>query len=265
MNIIDYDVPVHLKPYVNCVMMGSCEVQEAHTNIPIYADGYPGIMFQQSENGFYILPHKTELCELFLFGQVIEPISLDVKGPFTYVMVQLYPFASQHLLGIDPKVLNDQCYNLLNVDQVDVSQFLNKLKNTSELTDAVDSILDLMTQLIAVRTIPENDTIQEAIALIIKEKGVLKIKEVSERLFITERTFERNFLAQVGLTPKQFARIIQFQYSLGTLTQEKFDTIGDVGYWSGFTDQSHFIKTFKKYTGKTPSYYLKNRAPTQTH
>jgi AraC-like DNA-binding protein len=31
----------------------------------------------------------------------------------------------------------------------------------------------------------------------------------------------------------------------------------EIGYDSGFADQSHFIRTFKKYTGLTPSAYLK--------
>ncbi len=64
-------------------------------------------------------------------------------------------------------------------------------------------------------------------------------------------------MAQVGLTPKQFAKIIQFQTSLHYLNNSTYDKLVEVGLDSGFSDQSHFIRTFKKYTEQTPSYYLK--------
>ncbi|MEO6132676.1 MAG: hypothetical protein ABIQ02_12570 [Saprospiraceae bacterium] len=45
------------------------------------------------------------------------------------------------------------------------------------------------------------------------------IKELRDKLNISERTFERRFLAQVGVTPKQFSKIIQFQNSLTDLQE----------------------------------------------
>ena len=71
-------------------------------------------------------------------------------------------------------------------------------------------------------------------------------------MHITERTFERQFVAQVGVTPKQFAKIIQFQFSLNQLSEEDCSRLTDVVFDNGFADQSHFIRTFKKFTGKTP-------------
>jgi AraC-like DNA-binding protein len=79
-----------------------------------------------------------------------------------------------------------------------------------------------------------------------------------EELPITERTLERNFSAYVGLSPKQFSKIIQFQFALNRLTETSIEKLTDVGLDSGFTDQSHFIKTFKRYTGQTPSFFRRN-------
>ena len=62
----EFHIDKDLSPYVNCIMFGENSRFDSHTNIPLYADGYPGIMFQQSENGFYLLPKKKKLSELFL-------------------------------------------------------------------------------------------------------------------------------------------------------------------------------------------------------
>jgi AraC-like DNA-binding protein len=254
----EFHIDEDLAPYVNCIMIGENSNFDSHTNIPLYADGYPGIMFQQSEKGFYILPKKKRLSELFLYGQTLEPISLDVKGPHNYIVVQLYPFASKYLLNIDPKVLNDECYDLLQIDYVDIDGFQQKLKNAKDLKEQVNIISTLMRALIKSHNLSENDTVQKAISLIIASEGKIKIKALLDILPLTERTLERSFKAYVGLSPKQFSKIIQFQSSFNQLTEAKFEKLTDVGLDSGFSDQSHFIRTFKSYTGQTPSFYFKN-------
>lgn len=239
-------------------MTGENSSIDSHTNIPLYADGYPGIMFQQSEEGFYILPKKKKLSELFLYGQTLEPISLDVEGPHNYVVVQLYPFASKYLLDVEPKELNDECYDLLQIKHLDISKYQNKLIESTNSREQVEIISNLMRELIHSHGIYENDNIQKAISIILDSRGQIKIKELLKHLPLSERTFERNFKSYVGLSPKQFSKIIQFQSSLNKLTEAKFQKLTDIGIDSGFTDQSHFIRTFKSYTGQTPSFYCRN-------
>ena len=70
-----------------------------------------------------------------------------------------------------------------------------------------------------------------------------------------ERTFERNFMNEVGLTPKQFTIIIQFQSSLEKIGNSEKERFTDIAFDSGFADQSHFIRVFRSYTGLSPKQY----------
>ena len=252
----EYIVRNELAPYVNCIMVGSSSAENSITNIPLYADGYPGIMFQQSKNGFYLLPKNKKLSELFLYGQTLEPIALDVKGPHKYLVIQLYPFASKHLLGIDPKVLNDDCYDLLQIKYLEIEKYRTRLSQEENTEKQVEIISELILHLIAINKVPVNDKIQQSISLILENNGQVTIREILDRIHMTERTFERNFKAHIGLTPKQFAKIVQFQSSIDKLTNSKYNSLLDIGLDSGFSDQSHFIREFKKYTSQTPSFYL---------
>ncbi len=83
------------------------------------------------------------------------------------------------------------------------------------------------------------------------------MKEILSDIYMSERTFERKFKAQVGLNPKQFAKIIQFSSSMRHITEEDYLNLTSVGLESGFADQSHFIRAFKRYAGKTPSEFQK--------
>lgn len=252
----EFTPPENLQPYVNTILVMETSDLNSHTNIPLYADGYPGIMYYAAENGCYLLPKNKKLSELFLFGQTLDPVSLDIKGPFKFVVLQLYPFASQYLLDVNPRELNDDCYDLFQLKQINVEAYAKKLRATEVLEEWVDILSKLTEELITYNQVPKDDQIQQAIALIIKYGGQLPIKTVRDQIYLTERTFERKFSAQVGLTPKQFAKIIQFKSSLRQLTDENYCQLLDVGYDGGFSDQSHFIRSFKKYTGKTPSEFL---------
>lgn len=246
-----------IRPYVNCIMVGEAHSDSEQFILPLYADGYPGIMFQQSRNGFYLQPGNKLLSELFLYGQTLDPISLETQGQFRFVVFQLYPFASKYLLGVDPRQLNDECFDLLQISNVDVGFFHQELRQSKSLEQEIAIMADLVEALIGNNEIPLNEPIQKAIKRIIETEGQTKIKDLRDEVFLTERTMERHFRNQIGLTPKQFAKIIQFQTSLSKLSKAKVDTLTQIGLDSGFTDQSHFIRVFKQYTGQTPSYYLK--------
>ena len=52
--------------------------------------------------------------------------------------------------------------------------------------------------------------IVEAVKLIYKNKGTIRIKELNEKLFISQSPFEKRFRKVVGTTPKKFASIVRF-------------------------------------------------------
>jgi len=258
MKEVEYILKKTISPYINCVMASESNAENCAFNLPLYADGYPGIMFQKSKNGFYLKPKNKQLSELFLYGQTLELNSLETEGPYSFVVFQLYPFASKYLLGINPKQLNDECYDLLQIKNIDIQNYHQKLIATNSLLQQIEIISDMVEELIGKNRHTHDAQIQQVIRKIIESEGRIKIKDLRKSVFLTERTLERNFLSLTGLNPKQFAKIIQFQTSLSKLNQTSFKKLTHVGLDSGFTDQSHFIKVFKQYTGQTPSFYLKN-------
>jgi AraC-like DNA-binding protein len=95
-----------------------------------------------------------------------------------------------------------------------------------------------------------------------RQKGVVQVKELEEKFHISERWLEKQFEAQVGLTPKEFARLIRFKSvmveSMMTPSVSWAKMIHDYGYY----DQSHLIKDFQNYTGQTPTAFIKQIEPT---
>ncbi len=100
------------------------------------------------------------------------------------------------------------------------------------------------------KDIQTDKLIVEAVKLIYQSNGTIRIKELNEKLFISQNPFEKRFRKVVGTTAKKFASIVRFNAVLNKLNETK--TLTEICYENNFFDQAHFIKDFKQFTGDTP-------------
>ncbi|MFB9080089.1 helix-turn-helix domain-containing protein [Flavobacterium procerum] len=100
------------------------------------------------------------------------------------------------------------------------------------------------------KDIQTDKLIVEAIKLIYQSNGTIRIKDLNEKLFISQSPFEKRFRKVVGTTPKKFSSIVRFNSVLENLNKTK--TLTEICYENNFFDQAHFIKDFKQFTGDTP-------------
>ena len=84
------------------------------------------------------------------------------------------------------------------------------------------------------------------------------LDELAQRFSLRKETLIRTFRQDTGLTPASFLNISRVEYAKARLRAG--DDIADVGYQSGFADQSHFHKTFVSYTAATPRQYATGRS-----
>ncbi|WP_336219553.1 AraC family transcriptional regulator [Citrobacter amalonaticus] len=75
---------------------------------------------------------------------------------------------------------------------------------------------------------------------------------------IRKETLIRTFKQDTGLTPGSYLNIARIDFARARLRAG--DDLADVGYQSGFADQSHFHRTFVSYTAATPRQYALGRS-----
>ncbi|MBB6371343.1 helix-turn-helix domain-containing protein [Chryseobacterium shigense] len=100
------------------------------------------------------------------------------------------------------------------------------------------------------KNIQTDKLIMEALTMIYHAKGNIRIRELSEKLFISQSPLEKRFRKYVGTSPKKFASIIRFNSVIDDLNDRK--SLAEICFDNNFFDQAHFIKDFKQYTGDTP-------------
>ena len=89
-------------------------------------------------------------------------------------------------------------------------------------------------------------------------KGILRIKELANSLYISQDAFEKRFRRVVGISPKQFCYIVRMKASVND--GMKANLLSELAFNAGYFDQAHFNKDFKLFTGQTPSDFLKSPA-----
>jgi len=250
------EIPQNLSPYVKEIILIESARQSGAHIIPFYADGFAGIAFSKSENPFVIRPQNKTLPNFYLFGQTIIPMTLETIGSFELYAIRLFPFAVRTLINVDPLLLNDECYDLMQVEGIDTIGSIRELKKSKDKKEVVGALIKYFDKLTQKASTKPEYRIILATNMILNSRGNIKISEIQKRLNVTQRTLERQFKKEVGVTAIQFAKIIQFHSSIKIMTEEDYLNLTDVGYKTGYADQSHFIRSFKKYTGKTPKKFI---------
>ncbi len=95
--------------------------------------------------------------------------------------------------------------------------------------------------------------VQAAVGFIREHKGQLSVQELCERLGVNYKWLERNFRKQLGLTPKHYMSTIRFLHAYFSAGSRK-SSLTHIALEHGYYDQNHFIKEYRKHTGRAPSH-----------
>lgn len=83
-------------------------------------------------------------------------------------------------------------------------------------------------------------------------KGNIRIEQLETLTGYTCRTIQRQFRQDTGMSPKIFGRIMRCQTALNTLYKPGRHSFTTLALDLGFSDQSHFLREFKKLVSATP-------------
>jgi len=84
-------------------------------------------------------------------------------------------------------------------------------------------------------------------------EGFFKMKEVADKLHLTERTLQRQ-LAKEGTTFQMLMDQVRERYAKKLLNHHEY-SISSISEKLGYSDVTHFTRAFKRWTNQTPKQY----------
>ncbi|RQO32994.1 transcriptional regulator [Chryseobacterium sp. KBW03] len=194
--------------------------------------------------------------DLFFSQSASEPFHITLLGLETYPEQRyIHPHTLAFVVSFKPLaveyILQTSIADLLNIGKELSSDFWNF--NADDIKDfdasclkAIQKIKDLLPQKVDERK-------RKLFDLIYASKGEMSVLELSEKTGWSSRQINRYFTKQLGLSLKAYSTILRFRASLEHIAQGRL--FPELNY----TDQNHFIKEVKKFSGVAPKELSKNK------
>ena len=163
----------------------------------------------------------------------------------------LYPFVHKPLNKLQNQVVN--LYELsFNLAQK-LKEAVTNDSNGSVVTAIEKALIDEF-------SINQNFTEKaQLISDFLKSNDCNSVKSFCSERSVNIKTFERMFLNYTGYTPKVLRCIRRFQNASNQLVHQHSASLTDITYYNSFTDQSHFIREFTRFSGTAPrTFQLEN-------
>lgn len=104
--------------------------------------------------------------------------------------------------------------------------------------------------------------LRESIKRIRLQNGETSISSMASDLGISLSKLEKDYKLVLGLSPKEYACLVRFRKAVDL--KVKSSNLTDLAHRAGYYDQAHFIREFKKRTGKSPKYWFRSNINVET-
>ncbi|MCK5854149.1 MAG: helix-turn-helix transcriptional regulator, partial [Sulfurovaceae bacterium] len=81
----------------------------------------------------------------------------------------------------------------------------------------------------------------------------ISIENIAKNHCISLRQLERKFKHQVGVTAKEYDRIVRFTKAKNNIKSQRNKSLLNIALKNGYFDHSHLTNEFKRFSGQTPS------------
>jgi transcriptional regulator GlxA family with amidase domain len=95
--------------------------------------------------------------------------------------------------------------------------------------------------------------------VLIRTHGRAKVGDIAKAVDLSQRRFIDVFAAEVGLTPKLFARVQRFQHAVASSRSATKVDWAQFAVKCGYFDQSHLIHEFVEFTGLSAADYWRRQ------
>jgi len=243
--------PPALQPYVSCFWHLTGQAAPSYSTV--FPDGCTDIIFNfadslltRSGQGATENPRRA-----FVVGNMTRPILSQSASVYHILAVRFTPGGMSALVPMPLSEITD-----LAVDAEDLPVFRGWFDALAALPSLSEQVSWISQRLVDSIRFGLPLSLRRAVVQLHRCHGLYPIANLSADIGISQKQLERQFRHHVGLTPKQLARVVQFQHMMKLLKSRGEESLFQLAIDAGYHDHAHFTKSFRDFAGMTPQQYL---------
>ena len=247
-----------LRPYVWAYGMTTGRVDAAPLVIPLparpkqlltfsFADRYRALRTGSGQS-------DSTPCVAAVGPQSCSRPGLSVFGRIDNFTIHFQPSGFNRLFGVPMTELTDTAHDAHAVIGPEISSLEHELGDTPGFAERIQIIEKRLIPLARLHSRP--DAVAIAANRLFASHGIQRVSAMATASGLSTRQFERRFLAQVGVPPKLYARIIRFNAVLDHKLRFPSRPWSRIANDHDYYDQMHFVHDCRDFTGEPPARFL---------
>ena len=206
-----------------------------------------------NRNGFQVDIESAAASKIHIeiLGKYKSPVLVHYNGPIQEVAIIFKPF------GINRFIRENYHSIAMNFSQA----YQNAQWEiwAKESFNSENSIQELETFLFSQLVESEEiSNIEKSLPYFHHRDLNYAVSEIAQQTGYNLKSFQRHFTKHMGCSPVDYKRIVRFRNSIASrLKGNDFKSLTDITYENNYSDQSYFIKEFKRLTSHNPKKFFK--------
>lgn len=268
--LFHYTPMAPLRPFVESILIVSHHF-ESHLEQVISARGILMLIFpfkKPSSTGFRhgaagnSFPAATLEVPALLFANSTHGIC-HFGGDVNFAMIMLRPTGAYNLTRSSLQNTANMLCLLTDICAPLFEEMQEQLWEIETPAEAAHCIQLYLYQYLSSKAVIGAGDFAPVLAYMLKQNGLVTVGEVARKFRCSERWVEKQCLAQTGLPPKTWLRLVRYRAAANyRLTHPNASWMEIVARFS-YTDQSHLIREFKDFSGRTPTGHFEKETHTE--
>jgi len=225
-------------------------VPTGHLFIIFELDNIPRNTFDNTS----LKPNKT-FSKVWISGMHKNYISISAHQKSEMFVIQYKPFGAYPFFHLPIENLNEKVIasNEIFGEELLLLRAAILKQKTSE------NKFEVAEKWLLNRYDPSKVPSEELLSIVekLQHEPASNLNKVIKSYSHTQKHLIDQFKKYIGLTPKYYQRILRFNDILFKIQQKESMSWSQIAYHCGYSDQSHFIKEFKHFSGFNPQEFIK--------
>lgn len=201
--------------------------------------------------------HPRAVDGAFVCGLQLGPILAGAPAESFFTGARLTPLGAFGVFGVPARELTGQLIDLAALLPREADPLRDELMSEPDPGRRMAALERFL-----VRCLPRSPLWHNAALgaweLLKRTHGAMRVETAADAAGVSSRQLGRIFREQVGLSPKDAARLLRFERAM-MLIRESTRSLAEVAAHAGYADQAHLTREFRAFAGASPLDYRRRK------